>query len=163
MIAADKKTVEIAVMKEMRDLGILDHLNASFLSRSASVIRESEFDSLKPYKEIRTNEDDSIAAALVLSYLRKYGLYETVNCVQAEVDPPLAPASDAQIRNIGLGKNAGLEQMVKHWESHRTSILRRNVAELRNAFATRLDGIDNAPATPSVPSTPALRKPTKTT
>jgi hypothetical protein len=143
---SSSKAFEIAVMREMRECGVLNQLNASFLSRSADAIQGSEFDSLKPYKTLRGSVDDKIAAALVLRYLRAHHLQQTLNCVDAETQSTLPVATEAEIREVGIGKTGGLPQLWNYWEGHRDEIRDRNEAELRDVITTRLEGIRSSPS-----------------
>jgi hypothetical protein len=141
---ASSKAFEISVMREMRDSGVLDHLNASFLSRSAAAIQASEFDSLKPYKTFRGSVDDKIAAAFVLGYLQAHNLQETVRCIEAETQNALPVATGAEIQQLGIGRNVGLQHLWNNWQRHRDEIHDRNEAELRDIITSSLDGITSS-------------------
>lgn len=140
----EKKKIDIQVMKKMRDLGIINHLNAHFISDFAIAVQDSDLTSLKMYKNINKTTDYQIAADFVLQYLRNYNLNYTLNSLNAETKKKIRPQKDITKKELNFTSNDYLDEALQLYlsnEENPSQIKQQNHEKFREALASRIESL----------------------
>ncbi|OHT12755.1 hypothetical protein TRFO_17299 [Tritrichomonas foetus] len=82
----EKKKLDLNVMRMLQENGIFNRLNSGLIADIAELVSQSEFDSMKPYREIRTDIDHQLTAEIVFEYLKRNNMTETIRCIAAETN-----------------------------------------------------------------------------
>ena len=99
------KQFDVDVMKLLVSNGILNSIQAKLVTEISSVVANSEFEAMKPYREIRTDIDNQIATEIVFEYLRKHNMTETIRCIELETKGKLVPPATSNIsKEIGINE-----------------------------------------------------------
>ena len=140
-MSKSEKEFDIKVMRMMRDNGQFDHMNAQFLSNVACAIQETEFDSLKPYKDLRDTPDDALAAHLVLSYLKKHNMKYTLACVIAETNSQLEAVAKETKPRLNLKSDDPIDEMLTDWNDSGHETVESNAYELKDEIIAIVDSL----------------------
>lgn len=155
MSKAEKKAFDVQVMAKMRDFGAFNQFNAEFLTDVSHAIQESNFNTLKPYKKPRATIDHQIASQIVLNYLTKHNMVQTIECIKSETEGAIVKTdmSDEIAKNIGLETNDYLHEIVQKWNQESDTILEINNSNLSQTIMNRLQSIQpqNEPQTQAGP------------
>ena len=109
----EKRQIDIQVMAKMRDLGIIEHLNAHFLSDFAIAVQNSNLTSLKMYKNVNKTTDYQIAADFVLQYLRNHDMNYTLNSLNAETNQKIKPSKNITKKELHFKSEDYLQEALE--------------------------------------------------
>lgn len=139
-----KKQLDMQVMSKMRDLGIIGHLNAHFLSDFAIAVQDSDISSLKMYKNVNKSTDYQIAADFVIQYLKNHSLNYTLNSLNAETNKKIRPPKNITKKELNFKSNDYLEEALEIYlsdEDKPAQIKQENHQQFRNALEARIESI----------------------
>lgn len=140
----EKKQLDMQVMSKMRDLGIIGHLNAHFLSDFAVAVQVSDISSLKMYKKVNKTTDYQIAAEFVLQYLKNHELNYTLNGLYAETNQKITPQKNITKKELHFTSNDYLEEALQSYlsdEGKPAQIKQENHEKFREALASRIESL----------------------
>lgn len=126
------------IIKYLQKTGELDYLNAKFFNAVAHKIQSSSITAEKVNKIIQLNDDNKAAMSLVLKYLKKRNMTQTLDAINTELanNPILHPdISQEFYESIYINQNDPdvvdfLQQ--SEWISYQTTIMFENTDLLLN-------------------------------
>ena len=140
----DKDTIKREVLEKMRNNGAMNHLQSSYISKIASIIKNIEgFDFLKPYKTIRTEKPFVIASQLVIQYFQKKSLEYSLSTITDESDGAIdfsnsnLVADEFNINSDGVW----LDELLADWNSVKSTVVSKNKSEFLQKIQERLDEV----------------------
>lgn len=139
----DKK-LDVQVMQTMRNRGIFNHLHASLLTDVADIVQDSEYDAFKPYKTIKDDVDSKIAAEIVMEYLKRHGMTDTLRCIAIETRNKLAPKPPSGLlkKELNIDVQSGfIEAIHEEWNKNSDDYLAQNDADLQQTIQQRLQAL----------------------
>jgi hypothetical protein len=140
----EEKRRNMDVLGTLTEFGILNHLHASMMARIAEVALNSPYDLMKPYKDIKDDEDSRIALGLVLDYIQHMHLTETEQTLSCEVSGQL-PIARPQVINselrLGEGRSSGLARLCDSWMRNSQTIVQQNQDRLLSDISHRLNSL----------------------
>lgn len=94
----EQRQFDLAVVRELRDTGALNQVQATITADIAQAINESQEDlaSVKPFRSFKSTIDYRLANSFVFQYLEKHGMTETIRCINAETDGKLKSAEPGE-------------------------------------------------------------------
>ena len=165
-----KKQLDLQVLQQLVDGGILNHLHAGMLTDVAETVQHSDCDAMKPYKTFKRDENNKIAAEIVFEYLTRHEMWETIRCIETESEgqlnagvvkrPSGLVGSKIQIK----GTDQLVEKFVEDWFQlldQNSEFLSDNARDLKEKLAARLDNCKRTSrrASTSKPASPVQAKP----
>ncbi|OHT12111.1 hypothetical protein TRFO_03740 [Tritrichomonas foetus] len=145
-----QKQLNLNVMRILKDNGIIHNLHAKLMADTAEAIQKSDINSMKCFKDPKTDIDSQIAANLVFSYLKKYNMTETIRCIQSEMQnlketkiniPKELHLDENDLQKSGNGDF--LSSIISKYISSTDEITQSNHDNLLQAITERLNSLQD--------------------
>ena len=143
-----KKQLDLKVLQQLVDNGILNHLHAGMLTDVAETVRHSDCEAMKPYKTFKRDENSRIASEIVFEYLTRHKMWETIRCIETETEGQLNAGvlkrpSGLVAKTLKIsGSSELIGKFVGEWQQlldQNSEFLADNSRELKEQLSARLD------------------------
>lgn len=140
----DKDAIKEEVLENMRNNGTMNALQSLYISKIAAIIKESDaLNSLKPYKTFRTDKAYIIASQIVIQYLQKKSLDNSLQTISDESEDAInfsnsnLVADTLNIHSDGIW----LTDLLNDWNSSKMNYLSNNKSLFFKRLQERLDDV----------------------
>ena len=158
-----KKQLDLNVVRLLQTNGIFNYIHAHTVTEISAAVQSSNIDAYKFFKNIKTDPDNLIAQQVVLQYLQRHKMTETLRCIALETKNRMSPGGIPKEVQTNLDiseKENVLYHIVNLYMTKMETIVSENQNKLKKKITDRLNNLDNAP--PSKPS-PQSKPQAKTT
>lgn len=140
----DKDAIKEEVLENMRNNGTMNALQSLYISKIAAIIKDSDtLNSLKPYKTFRTDKAYIIASQIVIQYLQKKSLDNSLQTISDESEDAInfsnsnLVADTLNIHSDGIW----LTDLLNDWNSSKMNYLTNNKSLFFQRLQERLDDV----------------------
>ncbi|KAK8866423.1 hypothetical protein M9Y10_009385 [Tritrichomonas musculus] len=140
----DKDAIKEEVLENMRNNGTMNALQSLYISKIAAIIKDSDtLNSLKPYKTFRTDKAYIIASQIVIQYLQKKSLDNSLQTISDESEDAInfsnsnLVADTLNIHSDGIW----LTDLLNDWNSSKMNYLSNNKSLFFKRLQERLDDV----------------------
>lgn len=121
-----KKQLDFNVVSTLTQNGIFNYLQAGMVADIADAVQQSEFDSMKPYKDFKTDIDSKLAEEIVFEYLTRHNMTNTIQCIVSETNreiiPKLQPSGNIKSKLNIDGNDNYLRHVLDEFNQYKDAI-----------------------------------------
>lgn len=147
-----KKQLDLGVVSTLTQNGIFNYLQAGMVADIAEAVQQSDFNSMKPFKDFRTDIDSKLAEEIVFEYLTRHNMTNTIQCIVSESNrklvPKLQPSGNIKSKLDIDGDDNYLRNVLNEYNEKRDEIFDHYHNALIDQINERLTGIGQS-STPS--------------
>ena len=151
------KELDIQVVSLLQSSGIFNQVRANTFANLATEVQSSNLESMKCYKNIKTDDDYELASEIVFEYLQKHNMEKTINCIKTETENKLRPVPISNNIQNDLNipqKENVLHHVVQYYNNNMTEIFTKYHESLINDVNKRIQDIGKSKPKPTERKSP---------
>ena len=142
--------LKIQILDGLKKKGILNDLQARFLCNVSEFIQTTNFDVFKPHKDPRRTPAYEIAESIVIQYLQKKNMKNSLKSTKNELNGKISNNQDTAKKIKVNESSLWIHQIVSEWNKNKKEILKQNRNQRRKLLSQRLKDIEEGNSIPKV-------------